>query len=149
VNNLCADVGHLSLNKKDELLCGDHVEVVSKPWGEDARGFAIAVLADGLGSGVKANILSTLTSKIIATMMANSLTVEDCVATIAATLPVCKERGVAYSTFTIISINESLDAEIMQCDNPMVILLRQGKNFPYEAIAETIGVKQFIKPILK
>jgi hypothetical protein len=143
------DLGCLSLNKKDELLCGDHVEVVQSPWGEDSRGFAVAVLADGLGSGVKANILSTLTAKIISTMIANSLTVEDCVDTVAATLPVCKVRGVAYSTFTIIKITEDLDAEIIQYDNPQVILLRKGKNFPYPAIAETIGEKTIYKTRLK
>jgi hypothetical protein len=149
VNNLCTDVGYLSLNKKDELLCGDHVEVVHSSWGEDVQGFTIAVLADGLGSGVKASILSTLTAKIIATMMANSLTVEDCVVTIAATLPVCKIREMAYSTFTIIRITENLDAEIIQYDNPQVILLRHGKNFPYTTITETIGKKKIYKTRLK
>ena len=83
MNNLCADVGYRSINKKSEQLCGDHVEIVQQ--GEDNL---IMVLADGLGSGVKACILSTLTSKIISTMMANNMTVEDCVNTIAATLPV-------------------------------------------------------------
>ncbi|MDR2631291.1 MAG: serine/threonine-protein phosphatase [Spirochaetaceae bacterium] len=149
MNNLCTDVGYLSLNKKDELLCGDHVEVVHSSWGEDVQGFTIAVLADGLGSGVKASILSTLTAKIIATMMANSLTVEDCVVTIAATLPVCKIREMAYSTFTIIRITENLDAEIIQYDNPQVILLRHGKNFPYTTITETIGKKKIYKTRLK
>jgi hypothetical protein len=149
VNNLCTDVGYLSLNKKDELLCGDHVEVVSSPWGEDVQGSTIAVLADGLGSGVKASILSTLTAKIISTMMANSSTVEDCVVTIAATLPVCKVREVAYSTFTIIRITGNLDAEIIQYDNPQVILLRHGKNFPYTTIIETIGKKTIYKTRLK
>ena len=40
-----------------------------------------------MGSGVKANILSSLTSKIISTMMAANMKLEDCVSTIAATLP--------------------------------------------------------------
>ena len=92
MNNLCADVGYRSINKKSEQLCGDHVEIVQQ--GEDNL---IMVLADGLGSGVKACILSTLTSKIISTMMANNMTVEDCVNTIAATLHLydyknCKQR---------------------------------------------------------
>ena len=65
MNNLCTDIGFMSLNKHGEQLCGDHVDIV--PQGENST---VVVLADGMGSGVKANILSTLTSKIISTMMA-------------------------------------------------------------------------------
>ena len=67
-NNLCADIGYLSINHTGEQLCGDHVELV-----EQDENSIVFVLADGLGSGVKASILSTLTSKIISTMMANSM----------------------------------------------------------------------------
>ena len=123
MNNLCTDIGYHSLNKYGETLCGDHIELV-----EQAENSQVIVLADGLGSGVKANILSTLTSKIISTMMAQSMSIEDCVSTIASTLPVCSVREIAYSTFTIIRIIDSSEAEIIQYDNPGVILLRDGKN---------------------
>lgn len=122
MNNLCTDIGYMSLNKYGEQLCGDRVEVVDQ--GEDST---VIVLADGMGSGVKANILSTLTSKIISTMMAANMRLEDCVSTIASTLPVCAVRGVAYSTFTIIHIIDSKEADIIQYDNPMLILIRDGK----------------------
>jgi hypothetical protein len=157
MNSLCTDVGYLSLNKRGEQLCGDHVEIIHS-LREDAadagdssqaRESTVAVLADGLGSGVKANILSTLTAKIISTMMANSLTVEDCIATIAATLPICKVRQIAYSTFTIIRITGNMDAEIIQYDNPQVILLRDGKNFPYTNTSETIDKKTIYKTRVK
>ena len=137
---LCTDIGYISLNKWGEQLCGDHVEIV-----ETGENDVVVVLADGLGSGVKANILSTLTSKIISTMMANKMTIEDCVTTIAATLPVCAVRGVAYSTFTILRIEGNREAEIIQFDNPHVILLREGKSLDYPLERQEIDGKQIYR----
>ncbi len=126
MNNLCADIGWKSLNHVGEQLCGDHIEIIET--GDDST---VCVLADGLGSGVKASILSTLTSKIIATMTSQGIALEECVKTIAATLPICKVREVAYSTFTIIRIIRNEEAEILCYDNPDVIMYRSGKIFEY------------------
>ena len=91
-NELFADTGCQSINHNGEELCGDHVEVVQQgqPQGHNSK---IIVLADGLGSGVKASILSILTSTIISTMLAADLKLEDAVETIAATLPVPPSVG--------------------------------------------------------
>ena len=139
MNNICTDIGYRSLNKYGEQLCGDHIDMVESE--EDT----IIVLADGLGSGVKANILSTLTAKIISTMMSEGMSIEECVATIAATLPVCSERQVAYSTFTIIRIRGGEEAEIIQYDNPRMIFLRGGKNYDYPVETMTIGGKSICR----
>lgn len=144
MNDLCADIGYKSINHMGEQLCGDHVDVV-----EQNENSTVVVLADGLGSGVKASILSTLTSKIISTMMAEGLTLEDCVETIAATLPICSVRGVAYSTFTIIHLVDNTEAEIIQYDNPQVILLRNGKNYNYPKVEMTINGKKIYKSVLR
>ena len=140
MNNLCADIGWKSINHEGEQLCGDHVDIV-----EQNENSTVIVLADGLGSGVKASILSTLTSKIISTMMAEGLSLEECVSTIAATLPICSVRGVAYSTFTIIHLINNETAELIQYDNPHVILLREGKNFDYPKNELNINGKQIYK----
>lgn len=140
MNNLCTEIGYHSLIKHGEQLCGDHVEVV-----EQGENSFVMVLADGLGSGVKANILAMLTSKIISTMMAAGFGIEDCVETIASTLPVCEVRKVAYSTFTIIRIVDNEEAEIIQYDNPHVIFLRDGKNVEYDKTLTEIGGKQIYK----
>lgn len=137
MNDLCTEIGYHSLYKHGEQLCGDHVEVV-----EQGDNSFVMVLADGLGSGVKASILSTLTSKIISTMMAAGLSVEDCVHTIVATLPVCEKRGVAYSTFTIIRVEDNRFAQIIQYDNPHTILLRNGKNYIYPESLSLIDGKK-------
>ncbi len=131
MNNLCADIGWRSINHEGEQLCGDHVDII-----EQNESSLVIVLADGLGSGVKASILSTLTSKIISTMLAEGLKLEECVSTIAATLPICSVRGVAYSTFTIIHLIDNETAELMQYDNPQIILLRDGEitDYPYSEL---------------
>lgn len=144
MNNLCVDIGYKSINHYGEQLCGDHVDVV-----EQEDGSAVIVLADGLGSGVKASILSTLTSKIISTMMAEGLSLEDCVETIAATLPIDSQRGVAYSTFTIIHLIENETAELIQYDNPRVILIRDGENFDYPRTEMLIGGKKIFRSTIK
>ena len=143
MNNLCADIGWKSINHEGEQLCGDHVDIV-----EQNENSTVIVLADGLGSGVKASILSTLTSKIISTMMAEGLSLEECVSTIAATLPICSVRGVAYSTFTIIHLINNETAELIQYDNPHVILLREGKNFDYPKNELNISGKQIYKSVI-
>ena len=144
MNNLCCEIGYKSINHVGEQLCGDHVDVVEQ--GEDS---SVIVLADGLGSGVKASILSTLTAKIISTMMAEGLSLEDCVETIAATLPIDAQRGVAYSTFTIIHLIANQVAELIQYDNPMIIVLRDGKNLDYPRTETTIGGKKIYSSSIK
>ncbi len=144
MNDLCVDIGYKSINHVGEQLCGDHVDVVKQD-----ENSTVIVLADGLGSGVKASILSTLTSKIISTMMAAGLPIDECVATIVATLPVCSVRGVAYSTFTIMHIIDNETAELIQYDNPMVIVLRNGSNYDYPKTEVIIDGKKIIKSTIR
>jgi len=144
MNDLFADIGYKSINHEGEQLCGDHVEIV-----EQGDNSTVIVLADGLGSGVKASILSTLTSKILSTMLAEGLSVEDCVETIAQTLPICSVRGVAYSTFTIIHLIENETAELIQFDNPLTILIRDGSNYEYPTREMNIGGKRIFKSTVK
>lgn len=130
------DVAWKSLNKHGEELCGDKVEIVK------TRDSDILILADGMGSGVKANILSTLTSKILATMLHEGAAIESCVETIARTLPICQERKVAYATFSILQIFHNGDAYLVEYDNPDCVFIRNKKivKYPYE-IREIEGKK--------
>ena len=124
MNDLWTETGYVSINKDGETLCGDRVEMAGGG-GDDLT----LVLADGLGSGVKANILATLTSKIVCTMVSGGMPIEECVATIASTLPVCSVRQVAYSTFTILRIIHNRTAQIIQFDTPATIVLRDGEEY--------------------
>ena len=117
---ITVDVAYKSLNKFTEILCWDKVEILHT---EDSH---IMILADGMGSGVKANILSTLTSKILGTMFLNGATLEECVDTISETLPICQVRQVAYSTFSILQVFHNGDAYLVEYDNPGCIFIRNG-----------------------
>lgn len=120
------DATYKSLIKYHEELCGDNVEIVKN----DDR--YIVVLSDGLGSGVKANILSTLTAKIISTMLYEGSTIEDTVDTIVHTLPICNIRKVAYSTFIILQIDYDGNAYLVEFDSPGCIFVRNGRLVPIE-----------------
>lgn len=144
MNDLCAEIGYKSINHDGEQLCGDHIDIV-----EQNNDSTVIVLADGMGSGVKASILSTLTSKIISTMMAEGLPLEECVSTIAATLPVCSVRGVAYSTFTIMHIINSHTIELIQYDNPHIIYIRDGALYDYAKTEVNIGGKKIYKSVVR
>lgn len=140
MNNLAIDIGRVSINHYGETLCGDHSEeVVAKD------GSQIIVLADGLKSGVKACILSTLTAKIISTMLAEGLSLAECVATVAQTLPISSEYGVAYSTFSIIHIINNRRAEIMEYENPRVIMIRDSEVVPLHVRERTISGKTILQ----
>lgn len=119
--NYFVDFASGHLNKNGEELCGDKVEFIR------SNNQIIGVLSDGLGSGVKANILSTLTSKIAITMLKEGLSIEEVVDTLIHTLPVCKIRELAYSTFTIIKVDNTGKVYVAEFDNPKVYFLRKGK----------------------
>lgn len=124
--SLFLEHGYTSLNKVGEELCGDNVDI-------SVNGdYITLVLADGLGSGVKANILSTLTSKILCTMISNDIEIEECIETIIKSLPVCKERGLAYSTFSVVHIDTNGRGYLVEFDNPQAIYLHNGKALDFE-----------------
>ena len=143
MRNMFMESGFVSLNKHGESICGDFHTMVKN------RDNTTVVLSDGLGSGVKANILSTLTAKILSTMMDNNMPIEDCIYTMADTLPVCKVRNLAYATFTILQVNNYDEAYLVQFDNPPAIMLRNGKNFDYDSTRKTICGKEIYESHIK
>ncbi len=132
---LYIDSNFESINKYHEELCGDKVEIYRD------ENYVIIVLSDGLGSGVKANILATLTSKIIGTILANGLDIDEAVDTIANTLPVCQERNIAYSTFTILQISMTGEGYLVEFDNPSIFRFRKGCPLPIETVDRRISGK--------
>ncbi|MBP2652870.1 MAG: stage sporulation protein [Firmicutes bacterium] len=132
---LYAEVATWQLSKTGEELCGDKVEVVRNSMA------TTVVISDGLGSGVKANILATLTTKIASSLLARGIPLEEVVTTIAQTLPVCRERKLAYSTLHIITLTSSGEATVVEFDSPATYLVRGGKVLPFPTMEKVVAGK--------
>jgi len=133
--SLFIETGWASVNKHNETLCGDYFRLFEN---ENKK---VYVLSDGLGSGVKANILSTLTATILGTMISRNMPLDECVDTVAAALPVCRIRRLAYSTFTVLQLDKSI-AYLVQYDNPGAIILRKGMRLKYTTQVHFVGEKE-------
>jgi len=127
--------GTKQIQKYGEELCGDNVAIA-----RDADSITLA-LSDGLGSGVKANILSILTTQIVIHLMENALPLSEVVETLSKTLPVCEVRKLAYSTFAIGQFFTEGHARVVEFDTPPVIVLRQRKSIPVAYEEREIGGK--------
>lgn len=134
--NISIDMAYKSINHVGEELCGDKVEILNN---DDCR---IIILADGMGSGIRANILATLTSKIIATLMKYNTSIDEMVSTIAKTLPLSSVNGAAYSTFSVIQVFYDGAVYVVEYDNPECILIRDGKVHSLPFVYRTIEGKK-------
>ena len=114
------EVNSQQRNHDEERICGD--VFLYRYIKEEDR--VITVLSDGMGHGVKANILATLTATMALNFTREHKEVDRIAEIIMSTLPVCSERKIAYSTFTIIDIDSSGKANILEYDNPLTIILR-------------------------
>jgi len=128
---ITVDIGTAQLKKDGEELCGDSIELAVNDTGH------ILVVADGLGSGVKANILSRLTAKTAGTMLKMGGRIDDVIETLAQTLPICKVRMLAYSTFTILQITRDGYVYLVEYENPPAYIGR-GKGLQKVARAERV-----------
>lgn len=134
--NIRFDFGIAQLNKYGEELCGDSVGIFQT---DDA---SIVVLSDGLGSGVKANILSMLTVKTAGTMLKMGGQIDEVIETIANTLPTCKVRKLAYSTFSVAQMRHDGRAYLVEFDNPPMFIGHRDKLVKPRQTTRTIGDKK-------
>ncbi len=135
MERLYPEIAVAQLSKAGEELCGDKVEI--------ARTSAATTVAisDGLGSGVKASILATLTTKIASSLLKRDIPLAEVVPTITETLPVCRERKIAYSTLQLIKIHPDCLATVVEYDTPATFLMRNGLVVPFPTEAKYIGGK--------
>ncbi len=122
------EVDHFQKCKDRQQVAGD--TFLSRRMREDGR--TLAVLSDGLGSGIKANVLSTLTASMALNYATDFRDIRKSSEIILRTLPVCKVRKISYATFTIVDIDSQGLAKIIEYDNPAYILLRGQSLLPIE-----------------
>jgi len=139
MRDLFVEIACAQVAKWGEELCGDSVCY------EKDGNMTVLAWSDGLGSGVKANILSTLTSRIIVSMLRRNSPLEDVVETLAETLPVCRVRKIAYSTFSVVQIFPDGETYIAEFDNPPLFWIRNGRVMYLERRKREIGKRTVLE----
>ena len=135
--------GTKQLHKHGEELCGDNIAI-----SRHADSVTLA-LSDGLGSGVKANILATLTTQIAMRLLEENLPLGEVVQTLSETLPVCAVRKVAYSTFAIAQFFSHGVARVVEFDSPPPVLLRGRRVQPVSYEERRIDGKTIHEAVLE
>lgn len=115
-------------NHEGERICGD----VFLSERIKSEGRIIVVLSDGMGHGVKANMLATLTSTMALNFTKEHKDANRIADIIMNTLPICSERQISYSTFTIIDIEADGHTTLLEYDNPKTFIIREDKLFDPE-----------------
>lgn len=130
------EVGHYQIQKHNQGAAGD--AFLSQKNESDGR--IITALSDGLGSGIKAGVLSTLTATMAMKFVAADIPIKRAAKIIMDTLPVCKVRGISYATFTLVDIEPSSRVRVMEYDNPGYVLIR--KNTVIEPIKQGTAIER-------
>ena len=123
------EVGHFQINHEGEKICGD--VFLSKRIPEENR--VLCVLSDGMGHGVRANVLATLTATIAFNFSLEHKDANALAGIIMKALPVCSERKISYATYTIVDISvDSNTVAILEYDNPQTFILRENRIYQPE-----------------
>ncbi len=110
------------LTKDGESVCGDEFQCMRL--NNEER--TIAVLSDGLGSGIKASLLANMTSTMALSFVRSNMDILQSAETIMDTLPVCEVRKISYATFTIFDVLIGGSTRVVEMGNPPFIHLRNN-----------------------
>lgn len=139
------EVEYFQKYKARQHVAGD--AFLSKKLKDENR--VVSVLSDGLGSGVKANVLSTLTATMALNYISNNFDIQKTASVIMKTLPVCRVRKISYSTFTIVDLDQRGVAKIIEYDNPSFLLVRDGNILHPEKETFELGSQNNRKNVLR
>jgi len=132
-DDVFVEVDAAQRNRYGEDICGDAFKTLRLA----DEGRIIAVLSDGLGHGVKASILSLMTATMALKYTANDMDIVRAASVIMDALPVCQVRKISYATFTVVDIQSTGGARVIEMDNPPVTLVRDGTvvNLEFEEVS--------------
>ncbi|MDR2799783.1 MAG: serine/threonine-protein phosphatase, partial [Desulfovibrio sp.] len=116
-------IGHASRRKWNQNVCGD--VILSMRLTDEDR--VIAVLSDGLGSGVKAHILATMTARMALRFAAAGGDFLRAAGVMMEALPVCRERQFSYATFSIVECDQDGAMRVVEEGNPECLVMRGGR----------------------
>lgn len=122
-NSLFIEISKEQKQKNGEDCFGDTVYTKKIP--EEQR--IISVLSDGLGSGVKANILSSMTTRMAMKFVESNMELLRSSEVMMDALPICQVRRISYATFSIVDSELEGKTRIIEMDNPPFIFIRDGK----------------------
>ncbi len=116
------EVGSVQTQKAGNEVCGD--VFLSHKISEENR--TIVILSDGLGSGIKANVLATMTASMAMNFIKVNSPVEHTARIIMMTLPVDRFRKISFSSFTILDIMGNRQVKMIEYGNPPVLIVRKN-----------------------
>jgi hypothetical protein len=125
------EVDYCQRAKSGQLISGD--VFLSEQVRQEGR--IVSVLADGLGSGVKASVLATLTATMALKFTAGAMDICRSAETIMDTLPICSVRQISYSTFTIVDMDDTGATRIIEHDNPPFLWIRPNGEVSVEKVS--------------
>lgn len=140
MNNVFIDVDYAQIYKHGQKIGGDVFLLSRNPENNQI----VATLSDGLGSGVKANVLASLTAHMAHKLSFSPIALNHSAEIIMNTLPVCKERKISYSTFSIADIryrenNSNIEVNLVEYDNPPSLRFKGSESVKWEKNKTTLN----------
>ena len=132
MNDIFIDVDYAQIYKHGQKIGGDVFLLSRNPENDQI----VCTLSDGLGSGVKANVLASLTARMAHKLSFSPMDLTHSARIIMNTLPVCKERKISYATFTIADIRheegEEVKVNLVEYDNPSALVFRGPNSYLWQ-----------------
>jgi hypothetical protein len=117
------EVDHFQICKNGQVAAGDVFLSELSNGGKRI----VTTLSDGLGSGIRANVLASLTAKMIVKFILSGIQLRRAAEIIVNSLPVSSESGLSYATFTLLDIKSGFHVHIVEYDNPPYLIIRDGR----------------------